>query len=159
MKLALRIAFIVTLSTLFVGMESGDTQTVSVVNNLEFGDVFPGVPKSIDKAQTGAAEFSVSGNAGDEITVEFILPDYMSTSSGHSMRLVFASDDLAMDSSASPNQSAPLNDDLNPYIVQTYGIGANGLSVWLGGKAVPKLVQQPGNYSADITITITYTGN
>ncbi len=134
-------------------------QTVSVVNDLEFGDVFPGVPKSMDKSQLGAAEFSVTGNAGDEITIEFILPNYMTTSSGHSMRLVFASDDLAMDSIASPSQASPLADDLNPYIIQTYGIGANGLSIWLGGKAVPALVQQPGDYTADITITVTYTGN
>lgn len=134
-------------------------QTVSVVNDLEFGDVFPGVPKSMDKSQLGAAEFSVTGNAGDEITIEFILPNYMTTSSGHSMRLVFSSDDLAMDSSASPSQGTPLADDLNPYIVQTYGVGANGLSIWLGGKVVPALVQQPGDYTADITITVTYTGN
>jgi hypothetical protein len=134
-------------------------QTVSVVNNLEFGDVFPGVPKTVTKADPGAAEFRVEGNGGDEITVELLLPSYMSTSTGHSMRLVFSSNDLSMDSSASPRQDAPLLDDLNPYIVQTYGIGTNGLAIWLGGKVVPGQVQQPGDYSADITITITYTGN
>ncbi len=45
-------------------------------HNLEFGTVFPGVDKTVDKSSPGfAGEFSVQGNNLAEITIDFALPD------------------------------------------------------------------------------------
>ena len=134
----------------------GQVSGVSVVNDLTFGTVLGGVPKKIDKATPGsAAEFLVTGIAGSDVTVEFTLPTYMNDGS-YNMQMIFDNIDWAMDSSSSPDQTSPDYDDLNPWDVINYTIGSGGIAIWLGGKVVPKLLQQPGSYTADIVVTITF---
>jgi hypothetical protein len=138
---------------------SATAQDITVNNNLEFGSVFPGVPKSISKGTPGeAAEFHVTGTPNAEITIDFALPTYMHTS-GNNMVLQYSATDCAMDSSAAPNQGSPGRDNLNPWQTLTYRLGANGLTIWLGATVVPVIMQRPGSYSATITLTVTYTGN
>ena len=153
----MRIALFGFVCLLFAGTVS--SQTITVNNNLIFGDVFPGIPKTISKNTAGySAEFHVDGTAGNELTVEFTLPSYMNRS-GFNMQMIFNETDCAMDSSATPDQSNPGYDDLDPWHVITYGLGLNGLTIWLGGTVVPKLTQLNGDYTAQIVLTVTYTGN
>jgi len=134
-------------------------QTPTLVNDLVFGNMYPGIPKTIDKKSTGeAAEFHISGNPGAEVIVNFTLPTYL-YQSGFNFQLSFSNTDLALDSSATPDQSSPLVDNLDPWKPQTYRLGSNGLTLWLGGTAIPKLVQQSGNYTATITVMVDTTGN
>jgi hypothetical protein len=134
-------------------------QDITVNNNLEFGSVFPGVPKSISKYAAGeAAEFFITGTPSAEITIDFTLQTYM-YASGNTMALQYSATDCSMDSSATPNQGSPGTDNLNPWQTLTYRIGSAGLTVWLGATVVPLIMQRPGNYSATITMTVTYTGN
>jgi hypothetical protein len=141
----------------FAGVAS--SQTITVNNNLVFGDVFPGIPKTISKSAAGsAAEFQVSGVAGNELSIQFTLPTYMNRA-GYNMQMIFNETDCAMDSSATPDQSNPGYNNINPWHVITYGLGLNGLTIWLGGTVVPKLIQMNGAYSAQIVLTVTYTGN
>ncbi|MEE9554554.1 MAG: DUF4402 domain-containing protein [candidate division Zixibacteria bacterium] len=133
-------------------------QTVTATNDLVFGNIFPGVPKAIAKNAAGdAAEFTVTGTAGAEVTLDFALPSYMYTT-GANMPLFFSSNDCAVDSTNPPDQSSPSADNLNPNGTITYRIGSNGLSVWLGGRVVPGLVQKSGAYTATIRLTVAYTG-
>lgn len=137
----------------------GIAQDITVNNNLEFGSVFPGVPKSISKYSAGeAAEFYITGTPNAEITIDFTLPTYM-YASGNTMVIYYSSTDCSMDSSATPNQSTPGRDNLNPWQTLTYRLGSAGLTIWLGATVVPVLMQRPGNYSATITLTVSYTGN
>jgi len=137
----------------------GIAQDITVNNNLEFGSVFPGVPKTISKYSVGeAAEFFITGTPNAEITIDFTLPTYM-YASGNTMVINYSATDCAMDSSAMPNQSNPGHDNLNPWQTLTYRIGSAGLTIWLGATVVPVLMQRPGNYSATITLTVSYTGN
>lgn len=133
---------------------------VTLVNNLQFGNVFPGIPKVISKHAAGAAaEFHVSGNAGDEVLITFLsLPTYINMS-GFNMNVVISETDCAMDSSATPNQSTPDYNNLNPWQPITYRLGSNGLTIWLGATVVPNLGQKPGSYSGLIQIKAEYTGN
>lgn len=134
-------------------------QNVTVNNNLSFGTVYPGIPKTTLKTTAGlAAEFFISGTAGNEITIEFALPTYMNVGSSN-MQVIFQETDCAIDTSATPDQSNPEFDNLDPWHTLTYRIGSNGLYVWLGGIIVPGLSQTEGNYSSNIVITVTYTGN
>lgn len=135
------------------------SQIPTPVVDLAFGTILTGVPKVIAKTDAGkAAEFTISGTAGAEVTVDFILPAYMYAGS-RTMRIVFSQTDCSMDSSATPDQSNPPLNDQNPWRVLTYGIGSNGLTVWLGGLVMPDVNQDPGSYSAPLTIQIQYTGN
>lgn len=133
---------------------------VNLVNNLQFGNVFPGAPKVISKHAAGAAaEFHVSGVAGDEVVITFLtLPTYINMG-GFNMNVVISETDCAMDSSATPNQSNPGYNNLNPWQPITYRLGSNGLTIWLGATVVPGLGQKPGSYSGLIQIRAEYTGN
>ena len=134
-------------------------QNPTKINDLVFGNMYPGIPKVIDKTDAGeAAEFHISGNPGDEVIVTFALPTYL-YQSGYNYQLSFASTDLSLDTSATPSQSSPMVDNLNPWQPQTYRLGSTGMTLWLGGTAIPKLVQQSGSYSATITLTVDTTGN
>ncbi len=134
-------------------------QTITINNNLVFGPVFPGVPKAISKTSAGdAAEFFITGTPNAEITLDFALPTYLHTTGGN-MQLIFSSTDCALDSSSTPNQSNPPVNNIDPWHTIIYRLGANGLSLWLGGTVVPGLAQKPGDYSALIVLTVTYTGN
>ncbi len=143
-----------------VGLASAsDAQNVTVNNDLNFGIVFPGIPKAISKRAAGsAAEFLVSGTPGSEVTIDITLPKYMNIGSSN-MQLIFRENDAAIDTSASPDQSSPIFDNLNPWHTLTYRLGSNGLTLWLGGTVVPNLVQTEGAYNASIVITVAYTGN
>lgn len=144
--------------SLLLCFDSSSAQNVVVNEDLNFSYVYPGVPKEIDKSTAGsAAEFLITGTAGDEVSITFTLPTYMSQS-GYTMQILFPQTSCALDSSAVPDQSSPPVDDLDPYDVITYRLGSAGLTVWLGGKVIPKLVQPPGDYTADIVITVAYTG-
>jgi hypothetical protein len=147
------IAFVVLL------FSSVAAQDITVNNNLEFGSVFPGVPRAISKKTPGeAAEFRITGTPNAEITITFTLPTYMYTSGGN-MVLQYSATDCSMDSSAIPDQANPGRDNLNPWQTLTYRLGSTGLAVWLGATVVPLSMQRPGNYSATITLTVAYTGN
>ncbi len=134
-------------------------QNVTVNNNLSFGTVYPGIPKAISKTTAGlAAEFFISGTAGNEVTIEFALPTYMNIGSSN-MQVIFQETDCAIDTSATPDQSNPEFNNLDPWHTLTYRIGSSGLYVWLGGILVPGLTQSEGSYASNIVITVTYTGN
>ncbi|MCX6827054.1 MAG: hypothetical protein NTV06_07310 [candidate division Zixibacteria bacterium] len=144
--MAIRVSVLVCFFLLLLSRPGG-CQTAIVNHDLVFGDILSGVPKSVTKTTPGsAAEFHISGTAGDEVSIDFTLPTYMN-STGSNMQMVFTKTDCAMDSSESPDQTNPGQNNLNPWHTLTYRLGSNGLTVWLGGTVIPKLVQQSGSYS------------
>ena len=150
---------VATALLLLVSVGGVSAQSITVNNNLVFGEVFPGIPKVIDKAAAGsAAEFHVAGTAGSEVSLDFDLPTYINQS-GFNMQVVFRQTDCAVDSSATPDQSNPGYPDLNPWHTITYSLGLNGLTVWLGGTVVPRLNQINGAYTGLIVLTVTYIEN
>lgn len=128
-------------------------------SDLAFGNILPGVPKSVSKKSASAMEFRISGTGDAEVTLDFTLPQYMSTT-GASMPLFFFNTDCQLDSTTTGNQASPTYDDLNPHETLTYRLGPSGkLFVWLGAQVVPGLVQKSGNYTATVRLTSAYTGN
>ena len=118
-------------------------QNATAVAPLSFGNVYPGFPKTVSKYDAGAAcEFSISGIAGDEVSIEFTLPTYMN-SDGHHIQMVFNETDCAMDSSSTPDQSDPGHDNLDPWHPITYTLGSGGITVWLGGMFIPGGIGRP----------------
>lgn len=154
----LRLALLSSLA-MFSAPTSARSQNITVNNNLVFGNIFPGIPKTISKRIAGgAAEFLISGTAGLELTIDLALPTFMNDA-GSNMQMVFTETDAALDSSATPDQAAPSLDNIDPWHTITYRLGSNGITLWLGGMAIPKLSQVAGNYTAVIVMTVVYTGN
>ena len=135
-------------------------QLITVNNDLVFGAVFPGIPKTISKYTAGAAaEFHVSGTIGKEVSIDFTLPTKIVSAAGIQYQMIFSQTSAATDSRNNPDQSNPLKDNQNPWHTILDILGPNGLTIWLGGQVVPKLNQSPGSYTAIITLTVAYTGN
>lgn len=133
-------------------------QTPTAVNDLDFGNVFPGIPKMVDKKSAGsAAEFTIAGIEGEEVLINFTLPVHL-TNGTHRLLMIFADTSCAVDSTNPPDQSNPIWDDQDPRQTITATIGSAGLSVWLGGQVIPNQVQESGGYSGEIVIFVTASG-
>ncbi len=137
--------------------------SMSVVgdNNLIFGTVLPDVDKSVNKATSGfAGAFHVQGTSGAEISVDFVLPANLYTSdSSSTMTIAFVDTDASYDDETGGGQSSPTG-VIDPRGLTTLNLGGTGaMDVWLGGTVRPAITQTGGDYAADVTITITYTGN
>ena len=130
-------------------------------HDLIFGSVLPGVDKAVDKSNIGfAGAWHISGNNSAEITLDFTLPDsLLHTDSIAFLRIDFNSTDASYDDGTGGGQSNP------PYIINPNGpnkanLGATGImDVWIGGTVRPTISQTGGNYEADITLMVAYTGN
>ncbi len=150
--------YLVVISAFLLLAASCPAQTITLNNDLIFGNVFPGIPMTITKYSVGsAAEFHVAGTSGAEISIQFALPTYMH-GSGFNIEMIFFETDCSIDTLASPSQTSPLFDNLNPWTTLVYRLGSAGLTLWLGGTAIPKVVQPPGSYTATIVLTVAYTG-
>jgi len=137
------------------------SMTVQGTNGLAFGAVTPGVNKSVDKATAGqAGEWRVTGNPGAEVTLAFALPTNLDHATDPAtMPISFSSTDASYEDGTGGGQSAPAA-AIDPSVTSTVNIAGDGsLWVWIGGTVAPSVSETAGNYSGDITLTVTYTGN
>jgi hypothetical protein len=135
--------------------------TVRGEHNLEFGTVTPGVLKSVNATDVGfAGEWSITGPAAAEVTLEWDLPDSLILQdSTVGLPISFSNTDASYDDGTGGGQTAPAG-ILNPNGVETEDIGIGGtMSIWIGGTVLPRLSQTGGNYSANVVLTVTLTGS
>ncbi|SYZ72899.1 exported hypothetical protein [Candidatus Zixiibacteriota bacterium] len=134
--------------------------TVRGVNNLQFETVIPGIDKAVDKATIGlAGEFEIMGHDAAEISLDFILPDSLLQDSTAFMRIGFSNTDASYDDGTGGGQTVPVG-VINPNGPLTLRLGPAGtMEIWIGGTVYPTITQTGGDYAADITLTVTYTGN
>jgi hypothetical protein len=135
--------------------------TITGDHDLIFGSVLPGVDKSIDRRNIGfAGAWHISGNNLAEITIDFTLPDsLLHIDSLAFLRIAFNSTDASYDDGTGGGQASPAV-TFNPNGPGTANLGAGGiLDVWIGGTVEPTISQTGGNYVADITLMVAYTGN
>jgi hypothetical protein len=130
-------------------------QTITEISPLQFGTVYPGIPKTIARTTAGAAaEYHVSGVAGTRVRITFlIVPTYMNFGA-FNMHLVISDTAVAMDTSLTPNQSSPDTTRVSPWQPVEFTLGSGGLTLWFGGVVVPGLAQKSGSYSAVIQIHV-----
>ncbi len=152
-----------------MGQESGTIQAIATVvtslsvipmNNLNFGTIVPGIDKSVDKADIGfAGEWSVTGTASAEVTIDFTLPANLYTADSSAfLRAWFSPSDASYEDGTGGGQVAPAG-ILNPGGPSTKDIGAGGIiTIWIGGTVRPTVSQTGGDYSGDIVLTVAYTG-
>lgn len=127
---------------------------VAVQQVLDFGDVLPGVPQDIpstDVANSGI--FAVTGNAGSEVDVAFTtLPAVLDDGGLNTMTVTWSAGygDLATAQGTAFTAGSGATTTLT---------GAGELFVFLGGSFTPAVDQATGAYTADVTLTVSYTGN
>jgi len=136
--------------------------TISIIgtNNLQFGSVTPGVPKSVAVTSVGfAGEWSITGTAGSEISLTFTLPDSLILiDSTVGMNITFSNTDASYEDGTGGGQTAPAG-IMSPNGPGTLNLSSGGtLMVWIGGTVSPKISQTGGDYAADVVLTVAYTG-
>lgn len=137
--------------------------TVTALSPLDFGDIFQGVPKSVENNDAEAAVFSITGQAGAGITIYLQLPEYLSLSDGSDrLTIVFGATDVSVDTTGAANPAGMAGTDgwqnVNPHNLPAAVIGSVATDIYLGGSVNPSINQKAGNYNGDIVITAAYDG-
>jgi len=136
--------------------------SISGENNLQFGNVTPGVNKSVDKSEPGfAGEWYITGAPNAEITLDFALPDslLLEADSTNGLRIQFNNTDASFDDGSGSGQLAPAG-VLDPNGMGTEDLGTTGeMRVWIGGTVYPRISQTGGDYAEDVVLSVAYTGN
>lgn len=121
-------------------------------NDLTFGDVSPGVNKSVAPDAATAGLFTVSGGADASVELQFsTLPSTLSD----------GTNTLPISYTANYGDSYNAANDFTPSEGAAFSgsptIPTDGdMNVYLGGQVTPAGTQAAGNYSATITLTATY---
>ncbi|RKZ14163.1 hypothetical protein DRQ53_12195 [bacterium] len=123
---------------------------------LDFGDVFPGVNKSIAFGDATSGKWQIIGATSAEVQMSFTLP--LNLINGvNTMPISFSATDAAyfdadaVGSAVAFDPSAGSTDNLN---------GGTGEGfVWLGGTVAPAANQVAGAYAATVSLDVVYTGN
>lgn len=118
---------------------------------LSFGNVFPGVNKTVAATDlTNAGRFDVTGQASTPVTLSFTLPATLG-SAGNTMPIVSYTAVHAQDNAQTGGVA------FSPAAGATPTLNAAGaLWVWVGAQVQPATNQAAGVYTGSITMTVVY---
>jgi hypothetical protein len=139
---------------------------VTATHALAFGDVMQGVPHVASKIVVAdAGVFNISGEGGQEVAMYMQLPDYLWNSTNTDRLVIsFSITDADLDTTAAGTPAVHGGGaitDVNPHNLPATDLGNadNVLQIFLGGTVFPTVDQRAAAYSADIILTVSYTGN
>ncbi len=122
---------------------------VTAANALDFGQVFPGVPKGVALASASAGRFTVTGQGGAGVSLAFVVP----------ANLTFGANTLPVAFAGSWNG---INDPAGTGIGSFAGAtgatlsGTGNLFVFVGGTVTPSVSQAAGAYVGTVQMTVVY---
>ena len=123
--------------------------------DLDFGNnIMPGHVRSVARTAGTAGTFTITGDAGHEITADFGLPTDL-VSGGNVLPISFSATDggyLGTNVQASAVAFDPAGQ-------QTWTLVGGFGYVWIGGTVTPAPNQPAGTYTAEILLSVNYTGN
>ena len=118
---------------------------------LNFGNVFPGVNKTVAATDlTNAGRFDVTGQASTPVTLSFTLPATLS-SGGNTMPIVSFTGVYALLATQVGGFLFAPAAGANPTLS-----GTGALFVWVGAQVQPATNQVAGVYTASVTMTVVY---
>jgi len=146
-----------------VAQVSTTALSITTVADLDFQQVVPGVPTTVDpETAPTAGQFEVRGARGAEFEMTFVMPANLMNGL-NAMPAAFGPGSVCVNPiSLGRRNNCTLIDPAVPFIER---IPNNGNPtnrrwfVWVGGTVSPTPVQSSGFYSAPITLVVTYTGN
>jgi spore coat protein U-like protein len=131
---------------------------VTGTTNLSFGDVLPGVNKSAEDAGAEAGLFTITGNAGSSIDIEFTSAPGSSLAGtggaeGQNLTIEYAISHADESEAAEPSAWEA------PYSQLTVDLHSSEgeYFVFVGGEVEPVNDQAAGTYEETITLQVVYT--
>jgi hypothetical protein len=125
--------------------------TVTAGNDLDFGNVFPGVNKTVAVTDAGAGTFSATGQNSANVALTFTLPATLANG-GNTMPIVSWTGchdtDGAVAGCTTFTPSAAASN-------AQFSAGGQ-LFVWIGATVQPAANQAAGTYSGTVTIQLAY---
>jgi hypothetical protein len=152
--LAMRSLSFLALALLGAVTTRAESQTVTGNRNLNFGVVIRGVPNSVlpsDPIRSG--RFYVRYQLNRQVQVRLTLPNRLTRSGGGSLPISFGATDAFAQGTA--GSSVPVTFD--PRTTQTFTLQTSpDFYINLGGRVAPTAAQATGNYTGNVTLTVTF---
>lgn len=125
--------------------------TVTAGNDLQFGNVTPGVNKTIGIADAGAGRFDVIKAATQGVTLSFTLPTDLTSGANN---LPIGSWTGGWNTSATPAGATTFTP--SPAGTNTAATAGTTISVYVGATVSPAAAQVAGSYTGDVTMSVVY---
>ncbi|HXE58367.1 MAG TPA: DUF4402 domain-containing protein [Gemmatimonadales bacterium] len=125
--------------------------TVVGAQNLSFGNVFPGLNKTVAVTDAGAGRFDVAGQANANVSLSFVLPSNLSDGSGNLLPIGSWTGEHNTTGTATGANFTPSAGATNTTLS-----GTGNLYVFIGGQVTPAVNQPAGLYSGSVQMTVVY---
>ena len=125
--------------------------TVTGARTLDFGNVFPGVAKSIAVAAATSGRFDLTGQASANVNVSFTLPTNLTSGANLLPIGTWTGCTNATNTTTGCTSFTP-----SAATTATAFSGAGALFVWVGGTVTPGAAQATGTYNGTVTLTAAY---
>jgi hypothetical protein len=131
-----------------------EAQTVSGNRNLNFGIVIRGVPNAVAPSNPiRSGRFYVRYQLNRQVQVRLTLPNTLTRAGGGSLPITFGASDAFAQGTA--GSSVPVTFD--PRTTQTFTLQTSpDFYINLGGRVAPTAAQATGNYTGNVTLTVTF---
>lgn len=126
--------------------------TAAGVNDLIFGVVTAGIPKTPASLATDAGRFNISGEPSTAVSVSFALPTVLAGAGSATVPITFSTTD-GLHWAAYPAAPTTFNPNA-PFLTSTNGTGS--LTIGIAGTVSAPVGATTGAYSGTITLTVAY---
>jgi hypothetical protein len=126
--------------------------TAAGVNDLIFGVVSAGTPKTPTSLASDAGRFNISGQPTTTVSVSFTLPTVLTSSGEATIPITFGSTD-GLIWAPYPGTHTTFNPNA-PFFTTTDALG--NLGIGIAGTVSPPLGSTTGSYTGTITLTVAY---
>jgi len=162
MKVAVALAAAMSLSAASAQAQSANINalanvfqaiTVTGAANLQFGNVFPGVNKTVDAStNANSGRFDLTGQASQNLALTFTLPTNLDDGATHLLPIATWTGCLANTAS----QAGCASFTPSAGATNTTFSGASAKSVYVGATVSPAAAQVAGSYLGTVTLTAAY---
>ena len=125
--------------------------TVTAGNDLQFGNVTPGVNKTVAIGDAGAGSFNVTKAANEGVTLAFTLPTNLTDGVNN---LPIGGWTGGWNTSATPAGATTFTPSAGGS--NTTATAGTGIFVYVGATVSPAAAQVAGNYSGTVTMSVVY---
>ena len=126
-------------------------KTVTGARALDFGNVFPGVAKSIAVAAATSGRFDLTGQASANVNLTFTLPTNLTSGANNLPIGTWTGCTNATNTTTGCTTFTP-----SGTATPTAFSGTGNLFVWVGGTVTPAANQAAGTYNGTVTLTAAY---